>query len=162
MALKPLLNRSICHESPSDLTAPTRSLTSGCPRTEGWRPKSKPGLAKETIPLFSELRLYHSICRIQLTALNLEQFTPGAQPVKPLDGYLRHLWHVIQKPCHHLSVRKCWQRGFRSSPRNSSWFHMTFPITLCIESKNQKASAQRRLWGPLNLLIPQTCSQMRN
>lgn len=113
-AWKPLLNRSVCHESPSDVAAPTRSLTSGCHRTQARQPKPKPGLAKQTIPLFSELCLYPSICSIQLT-LSSEQFAPDdTQPVATLNGYLRCLSHTTEKLCYHPPVHQCWHKELKA------------------------------------------------
>lgn len=142
-AWKPLLNRSVCHESPSDIAAPTRSLTSGCHRTQARQPKPKPGLAKQTIPLFSELCLYPSICSIQLT-LSSEQFAPDdTQPVATLDGYLRCLSHTTEKLCLSPACPSVLARRIKGPTPTPISVLCDTSITLRLELRNQKPSAQR-------------------
>lgn len=142
-AWKPLLNRSVCHESPSDVAAPTRSLTSGCHRTQARQPKPKPGLAKQTIPLFSELCLYPSICSIQLT-LSSEQFAPDdTQPVATLDGYLRCLSHTTEKLCLSPACPSVLARRIKGPTPTPISVLCDTSITLRLELGNQKPSAQR-------------------
>lgn len=142
-AWKPLLNRSVCHESPSDVAAPTRSLTSGCHRTQARQPKPKPGLAKQTIPLFSELCLYPSICSIQLT-LSSEQFAPDdTQPVATLDGYLRCLSHATEKLCLSPACPSVLAQRIKGPTPTPISVLCDTSITLRLELGNQKPSAQR-------------------